>query len=200
MIKEKENIDYHEKIKTKIGWKNSKYKANRAMIYLLPMTDLSIDDVAPFILNCYFRCDLDRHQGDYKKRIYVAVLNRDINPLLMSFINKSHYHVNSFSTEYITVFSFSIPGEYLNDYNLLEKGHYSKTSEIYKMKIIKTYCSEDSNIVQNKIYNTIYPTEKIRKSISTSLNVPLSIVQEVTDAPCFSRETFSEDLIFDLVI
>jgi len=83
-----------------------------------------------------------------------------------------------------SMYEFSVPDKYINEYSLFLEGKYSEFSEHYKDKLCKFYSPIISVPVKNtRFYKIIYKDEGYRKKLSKDLGIEIPKNQELGNKP-----------------
>jgi len=105
-----------------------------------------------------------------------------------------YYYVGNDKIKNEVIFAFTIPEEFKEDYNLIVKGKYSKTSKEYKDKVIQFFLleKETCKLVRGVLYKEKWVKESLEKLVGQKLPTNAEYWSDFVNHREFFRTTRNE--------
>jgi len=123
---------------------------------------------------------IDKDKDKYEKQY----------PYIFETLKKHSCFLEDISTDTFTIFIFSIPENYSNDFYLFLEGAYSKMSTLYKEELLALH-SPIPNAYE-KVKGILYPAPHHKEYLAKKLGVDIDMIKEI-----FSKIEYSEE-VFDV--
>ena len=170
------------------GGSISHTKTTRFLMPLIGISEYSIEHIKHKML-------INAHIKDKEEKLICVILNKLDFPeeskayVLIQNLNEHFIDCIEEDQEYILI--YRIPEHFHEDYELILKGKYSKTSVPYKEVLLRVHGVQthtESHL--GTVHDVLYPTEIKRKQYADFLNVEIALIDEVCSRPRLPYELF----------
>lgn len=176
----------------------SKIRYNKSKTYLLPLLSEIVAFDKKFFISLEDTYMFD-DMGKYKDCLFVLHDFSFKNPEFTSYehkLIKNELFVDLIDMDKQVLYIFKFPEEYMDEYNYLINGHYSKFGKDAKELILDFFSDiyrGNINAVPFllKVKQILFKDEKLKKQIENELKVKLSDDAELSDSIDIESETFN---------
>jgi hypothetical protein len=141
-------------------------------------------NLGPFFVNAYIE-DLEfEHSYRFPLFLLIKVKEhnqeyKDIHQTLAGNKNFVYSYVaGREGMEYLYMYVFECPSEFIKDYERFLQGTYSKFSPSYKSRFNRTVPNREGRFVESPIYGALFRTAKIKEKIERIIGETLGNEQE----------------------